>query len=250
MKISIITPVFNGRETIRETINSVLNQEYRDIEHIVIDGHSTDGTLEMITGYRDQIAKMVSEPDQGIYDALNKGIRLASGDIIGILHAGDLYSHDRVLRRVVEGFEENNKDSCYGDLQYVDPNDPKKVTRYWKSSPYRDGKFKLGWMPPHPTFFVKREIYEKYGSFNQEFRIAGDYELMLRLLTKHRISVFYIPEVLVKMRMGGISNRSVKDLWVKSREDYKAWKINHLKGSVGVILLKNLSKLPQLLRRG
>ena len=250
MKVSIITPVFNGKKTIRETINSVLSQEYRNIEHIVIDGYSTDGTLEMISDYNHRIAKVVSEPDRGIYDALNKGIQLSTGDIIGILHSGDLYAHDRVLQRVVDGFENQNKDSCYGDLQYVDQNDPQRVIRRWKSSCYRDGKFKLGWMPPHPTFFVKREIYEKYGSFNKGFRIAGDYELMLRFLAKQKISVFYIPEVLVKMRMGGISNRSVKDLWVKSREDYKAWKINRLRGSLFIILLKNLSKLPQFLRRG
>jgi glycosyltransferase len=249
MKVSIITPVFNGKKTIRETLNSVLNQEYRNVEHIVIDGHSNDGTLEMISDFNHQIAKMVSEPDQGIYDALNKGICLSTGDIVGILHAGDIYAHDRVLRRVVEGFEKQNKDSCYGNLQYVDQNDPQKVIRYWKSSSYRDGKFKLGWMPPHPTFFVKREIYEKHGAFKKEFRIAGDYELMLRFLAKQKISVFYIPEVLVKMRMGGISNRSVKDLWLKSREDYKAWKINQLTGSILTIPLKNLSKLPQFLRR-
>jgi glycosyltransferase len=249
MKVSIITPVFNGQGTIGETIENVLNQEYKNIEHIIIDGNSTDGTLEMITDYTHQIAKVVSELDQGIYDALNKGIRLSTGDIIGILHAGDLYAHDRVLKRVVDGFEKQNKDGCYGDLQYVDQNDPNKVIRYWKSSSYRNGKFKLGWMPPHPTFFVKREVYEKYGVFNREFRIAGDYELMLRFLAKEKISVFYIPEVLVKMRMGGISNRSVKDLWIKSREDYKAWKINHLTGSILTILLKNLFKLPQFLRR-
>ena len=249
MKISIITPVLNGKKTIRETINSVLNQEYANIEHIVIDGHSIDGTLETISDCTHRIAKVVSEPDRGIYDALNKGIRLSTGDIIGILHAGDLYAHDRVLRRVVEGFEVQNKDSCYGDLQYVDPDDPQKVIRYWKSSSYRDGKFKWGWMPPHPTFFVKRGIYEKHGAFNREFRIAGDYELMLRFLAKEKISVFYIPEVIVKMRIGGISNRSVKDLWLKSREDYKAWKINHLTGNMLTIPLKNLSKLPQFLRR-
>lgn len=250
MKVSIITAVMNGKGTIRETIESVLGQEYKNIEHIIIDGNSTDGTLEMIAGYKDQIAKTISEPDQGIYDALNKGIRISSGNIIGILHAGDLYAHDRVIERVVEGFEKNNGEGCYGDLQYVHRNDPNKVIRYWKSSPYRDGKFKFGWMPPHPTFFVKREIYEKYGVFDKEFRIAGDYELMLRFLERHRISIFYIPEVLIKMRWGGISNRSVKDLWVKSREDYKAWERNHLKGNIFIIFLKNLSKLPQFLRKG
>ena len=173
MKISIITPVFNGKKTIRETLKSVVNQEYGNIEHIVIDGHSTDGTLETISDYNHQIAKVVSEPDQGIYDALNKGIRLSTGDIIGILHAGDLYAHDRVLRRVAEDFERQNKDSCYGDLQYVDPDDPEKVIRYWKSSSYREGKFKLGWMPPHPTFFVKRESMKNMGFLTEIFELLG-----------------------------------------------------------------------------
>ncbi len=245
MKISIITAVFNGQENIRETIKSVLDQEYRNIEHIVIDGNSTDGSLEVIADYKDQIAKMISEPDQGIYDALNKGINLSSGDVVDILHAGDIYAHDKVLKRVVEGFENQSGDGCYGDLQYVDQKDPKKIIRYWKSSPYEEGKFRLGWMPPHPTFFVKREIYEKYGVYNKEFRIAGDYELMLRFLERYKISIFYIPEVLIKMRVGGISNRSVKNIFWKSYEDYKAWKVNHLKGSFSIIFLKNLSKLPQ-----
>lgn len=250
MKVSIITAVMNGERTIRETLDSVLGQEYKNIELIIIDGNSTDGTREMIAGYKDRIAKMISEPDQGIYDALNKGIRISSGNIIGFLHAGDLYAHDRVIGRVVEGFEKYHEEGCYGDLQYVNRNDPNKVIRYWKSSPYRDGKFKSGWMPPHPTFFVKREVYEKYGVFDKEFRIAGDYELMLRFLERHKISIFYIPEVLIKMRWGGISNRSLKDLWVKSREDYRAWERNHLKGSISTIFLKNLSKLPQFLQKG
>jgi glycosyltransferase len=165
--------------------------------------------------------------------------------VVGILHAGDLYAHNKVLKRVAEGFESQSGDGCYGDLQYVDPKDPNKIIRYWKSSPYKGGKFRLGWMPPHPTFFVKREIYEKYGVYNKEFRIAGDYELMLRFLERYKISIFYIPEVLIKMRMGGISNRSVKNIFRKSYEDYKAWKVNHLRGSLSVIFLKNLSKLPQ-----
>jgi glycosyltransferase len=247
MRVSIITPVFNAEGTICETIKSVIDQGYKNIEYIVIDGNSTDATLKMISQYKDWITKMVSEPDQGIYDALNKGIRMSSGNIIGILHAGDLYAHNRVIERVVEGFEKHNGEGCYGDLQYVHRIDPNRIIRYWKSSPYKDGKFKSGWMPPHPTFFLKREIYERYGAFNEEFRIAGDYELMLRLVERHKISIFYIPEVLIKMRWGGISNRSVKDLWVKSREDYKAWKINHLRGNIFIIFLKNLSKLPQFL---
>ena len=250
MKVSIITAVRNAQKTVEETIRSILGQTFKNVEHIIIDGCSTDGTLGIIEEYRARIAKIISEPDGGVYDALNKGIQLSSGDIVGILHAGDLYAHEGVLNTVVEVFEKRSEDGCYGDLQYVDKDDPNKLIRYWKSSAYKDGKFRLGWMPPHPTFFVKREIYEKHGLFNREFRIAGDYELMLRFLAKQKISVFYIPEVLVKMRMGGISNRSAKDLWVKSREDYKAWKINHLKGSPFIIFLKNLSKLPQFLRRG
>ncbi|MBI5967024.1 MAG: glycosyltransferase [Deltaproteobacteria bacterium] len=249
MKISVITAVLNSQKTIRDAIESVLNQDYKNVEHIIIDGGSTDGTLEVIEEYRGQIARMISEPDWGVYEALNKGIRLSTGKVIGILHGDDFYAHSRVLRRVVEGFEKQNRDSCYGDLQYVDKKDVHKVLRHWKSAPYTQGKFKSGWMPPHPTFFVKRRIYEKYGLFNEKFRIAGDYELMLRFLERYRISTFYIPEVLVKMRWGGISNGSVKNLFIKSYEDYKAWEINHLKGNLLIIFLKNLSKVPQLLRR-
>jgi len=250
MKFSIVTAVLNRRETIRDTIESVLNQDYRNVEHIIIDGGSTDGTLEVIAEYGGQISKTISEPDQGVYEALNKGIRLSVGEVIGILHGDDFYAHNKVLRRVVEGFAKQNRDSCYGDLQYVDKKDPHKVLRHWKSSIYTEGKFKSGWMPPHPTFFVRRRIYEKYGLFNEKFRIAGDYELMLRFLERYKISTFYIPEVLIKMRWGGISNGSVQNLFIKSYEDYKAWKINHLQGNLLIIFFKNLSKVPQLLQRG
>lgn len=250
MKVSIVTAVLNGRETIRDTIESVLNQDYKDVEHIIIDGGSTDGTLEVIAEYAGQISKTISEPDQGVYEGLNKGIRVSTGEVIGILPGDDFYAHDRVLRRVVEGLAKQNGDSCYGDLQYVDKRDPHKVLRHWKSSTYTPGKFRSGWMPPHPTFFVKRRIYEKYGLFDEKFRIAGDYELMLRFLERYKISTFYIPEVLVKMRWGGISNGSVKNLFIKSCEDYKAWKINHLQGNLLIIFFKNLSKVPQFLQRG
>lgn len=248
MKISVITAVRNGAETLRDCIESVRNQTY-PAEHIVIDGASTDGTLDIITDYRSSISKVVSEPDNGIYDALNKGIRLASGDIIGLLHGDDFYAHDKVLGAVVDVFEKQNVDSCYGDLLYVDKNDKNKVIRYWKASEYRHGKFKYGWMPPHPTFFVKREIYEKYGLFNTNFRIAADYELMLRFLEKHIISTYYIPEVFIKMRLGGASNKSLKNLFIKSSEDYKAWKVNNLNGGLFTIFLKNFTKIPQFFMR-
>lgn len=249
MKVSIITAVLNSGQTIRDTIESILGQTPGNVEHIIIDGCSTDGTLRVIEEYRGHIAQIVSEPDGGIYDALNKGIKRSSGDIIGILQAGDIYAHDRVLRRVVEGFEEQNKDSCYGDLQYVDPNDPPKVIRYWKSSEYREGKFRYGWMLPHPTFFVRRAIYEKYQGFNPVFRISGDYELMLRFLATHKISTFYIPEVMVKMRVGGVSNRNLRYIVRKSYEDCMACRLNHLRGWFAAILLKNITKVPQFIMR-
>lgn len=249
MKISIITAVLNCKHTIEQTILSILAQKYKNIEHIIIDGCSTDGTLEIIGRYEHSIAKILSEPDKGIYDALNKGISLSLGEIIGVLHADDLYAHDEVLKTVVDVFEKQNVDSCYGDLQYVHKDDPNKVIRHWKSSEYCHGKFKSGWMPPHPTFFVRRWVYEKYGYFNTDFRIAADYELMLRLLEKHRISTYYIPEVLIRMRFGGASNRSLKNMLIKSSEDYRAWKINNLDGGLHTIFLKNISKIPQFFVR-
>jgi glycosyltransferase len=212
MKVSIITAVINGVETIEDCIKSALNQSYKDVEYVIIDGNSTDGTLDVINRYKDKIAKVVYEPDKGIYDALNKGIKLATGDIIGFLHSDDFYANDRIIEKVADVFMKYNVDSCYGDLQYVDKSNTNRVIRYWKSSKYEHGKFKYGWMPPHPTFFVKREIYDKYGYFNTDFRIAADYELMLRFLERHRISTYYIPEVLIKMRIGERVTETLKTL--------------------------------------
>jgi len=248
LKVSVITAVFNGAKTIQDCIKSVSGQIYPNIEHIIIDGGSTDGTLEVIKRYTEKRVNIVSEPDNGIYDALNKGIRQASGEVIGLLHSDDFYAHDRVIEKVADIFMKYNIDSCYGDLQYVDKNNPDKVIRYWKSSQYRHGKFKYGWMPPHSTFFVKKEIYNKYGYFNTNFKIAADYELMLRFLEKHKISTYYTPEVFIKMRIGGTSNRNIKNLIIKSNEDYRAWKVNNLNGGFYTILLKNLCKIPQFFK--
>jgi len=248
LKVSVITAVFNGAKTIQDCIKSVSGQIYPNIEHIIIDGGSTDGTLEVIKRYTEKRVNIVSEPDNGIYDALNKGIRQASGEVIGLLYSDDFYAHDRVIEKVADIFMKYNIDSCYGDLQYVDKNNPDKVIRYWKSSQYRHGKFKYGWMPPHSTFFVKKEIYNKYGYFNTNFKIAADYELMLRFLEKHKISTYYTPEVFIKMRIGGTSNRNIKNLIIKSNEDYRAWKVNNLNGGFYTILLKNLCKIPQFFK--
>jgi len=174
---------------------------------------------------------------------------LSTGDVVGFLHSDDFYANDRVIEKVADVFMKYNVDSCYGDLLYVDKNNTDKIIRYWKSQPYRDGLFKKGWMPPHPTFFVKKEVYEKYGYFNTDFKIASDYELMLRFLHKYKISTYYIPEVLIKMRLGGASNRSLRNLIIKTAEDYRAWKVNSLNKSLYTIPLKNLSKIPQFFKR-
>jgi glycosyltransferase len=223
----------------------VFCQAYKNIEHIIVDGGSTDGTFDVVNKHKDRIAKAISEPDNGMYDAINKGIRLATGEVIGILNSDDFYAHNKVLENVAQAIKEHNVDSCYGDLQYVNKKNTQKVIRYWKSRPYEEGLFYKGWMPPHPTFFVKKEIYERYGYFNANFKIAADYELMLRFLEKNKISTRYVPELFVKMRMGGASNKNIKNLLIKSAEDYKAWKVNNLDGGFYTILWKNLSKIPQ-----
>ncbi len=249
MKVSIITSVFNGKETIEQSINSVLSQTYKNIEYIVIDGGSTDRTQDVIQKYLSQITKIINIPDQGIYYALNKGIEESSGDIIGFLHADDFYTHDKIIQMVVSYMTKYNVDSCYGDLIYVAKNNTKKIVRYWKSRILEDGLLKKGWMPPHPTFFVKKEIYNNYGNFNTQLRISADYELMLRFLGKNKISTCYIPEILIAMRTGGISNGGIKSLIKKTSEDYRAWKVNGLDGALYAIPLKKISKIPQFFKR-
>ena len=245
MKVSIITVVYNNEDTIKDAIESVLNQTYKNIEYIIIDGVSTDGTVEVIKSYGDKIDKFISEKDNGIYDAMNKGIKLASGDIVGILNSDDFYANNNIIEKVVKEFEDKKVDSVYGDLVYVNAKDTNKIVRYWKSKPYKKGLFTKGWHPAHPTFFVKKEIYDKYGIFNLDFKIAADYELMLRFLEKYQISNSYIPEIFVKMRLGGESNQSIKNIIKANIESYNAWKINGLYINLFMILLKPLSKLFQ-----
>ncbi|MDD3602581.1 MAG: glycosyltransferase family 2 protein [Sulfurovum sp.] len=248
MKISIITSVYNNASTIEDAIRSVLSQNYSNIEYIVIDGASTDGTVEVIEKYEDQISTFVSEKDKGIYDGLNKGVALATGEIIGFLHSDDIYADENIIAEVVETFRKNGMDSVYGDLVYVDKQDTDRVFRYWKSGHYTPQKLSGGWMPPHPTFFVKRELYERCGNFDLGFKIAADYDLMLRMLEKCKITTAYLPKVLYKMRVGGASNRSLKNILRKSREDIKALKNNGIGGPM-TLLLKNLSKIPQFFRK-
>ena len=245
MKISIITVCLNNAKTIEDAIKSVLAQSYDDIEYIIIDGGSADETLSIIKKYENEITRYISEPDKGVYDALNKGLKLATGEVVGFLHADDFYATTETIEKIARVFERNKVDCLWGDLVYVGKENTEKIIRYWKSGKYKKNLFKRGWMPAHPTFFAKRRVYEKYGDFNTDFRIAADYEIMLRLLHKFNISSYYIPEVLVKMRVGGLSNRSLKNVVRKSIEDYNAWDVNKLSGGIHTIIMKNLSKMPQ-----
>ena len=245
-KLSIITTVFNSVATIRNCIESVYNQS-QSVEHVIIDGGSTDGTLDIIKNYRSHLAMVISEPDNGIYDGMNKGLSLATGDIIGLLNADDIYAGPDVLAKVAKIFNEEQVDSCYGDLIYVHPINTEKVIRHWRSGSYGVRQFYWGWMPPHPTFFVRRSIYEKYGLFNLNLGSAADYELMLRFLVKHKITTAYIPEIMVKMRIGGMSNASLKNRLIANKNDKLAWKVNTLKPHPWTLYFKPLRKVGQYL---
>lgn len=245
MKVSIITVSLNNAEYIETCIQSVINQDYENIEYIVIDGDSTDGTLDTLGKYGSRISRLVSEPDNGMYDALNKGLCLASGEIVGLLHADDIFAHANVLSKVATILRDPQVDACYGDLLYVSRNDSNQIVRYWKSGPYNPRRFYRGWMPPHPAFFVKRSICEKYGMFNLALGSAADYELMLRFLLKNSITCTYIPEVLVKMRTGGQSNASLRNRIRAHRMDRHAWQVNGLRPYPWTLLCKPLSKIVQ-----
>lgn len=247
MKVTVITAAYNSAPTIRDTLDSVLGQDYSDVEYVVIDGASTDETLTIIKSYSNRISTIISEPDRGIYDAINKGIRAATGDIIAILHADDVFAHAQVLSNVVHAMQSNNVDAVYGDLLYVQRDNLDNVVRHWKSGMYHHGLFLKGWMPPHPAFFLKRHSYEQHGLYTDKLVSAADYELMLRMLHKHRVSVAYLPEVLVRMRVGGVSNKSLKNRIRANREDREAWRMNGLQPGWWTLIRKPLSKLKQYL---
>lgn len=246
MKISIITVTYNSASTIRDTLESVGQQDYLDIEHIIVDGRSTDNTLSIINQFP-YISKILSEKDGGMYDAMNKGIALASGDIIGILNSDDVYNNNRVISKVMRAFEDKSIDAVYGDLQYVKQEDLSKVTRTWKSGAFDKNKFYYGWMPPHPSFFVRKEVYDTSGKFNTSLRSSADYEFMLRVLLKFDHKVKYLPEVFVKMRTGGASNATLGKRLKANREDKKAWAINNLKPYFFTIPLKPVRKIFQFI---
>jgi glycosyltransferase involved in cell wall biosynthesis len=247
LKVSIITVVFNGVSTINHCIESVLKQDFDSIEYIIIDGNSKDGTKEVVESYGGKIQKFLSEPDKGIYDAMNKGIKLATGDLIGILNADDFYASDTVISEVVKTVTKNDADACYGDLNYVDAQDESVIKRKWISGKYKPNSFLMGWMPPHPTFFLKRNCYEKYGNFRLDMGSAADYELMLRMIFKHSIKLAYVPSVIVKMRTGGVSNSNFQNRLDANKNDRKAWKINGLKPYPFTLWLKPARKILQFI---
>jgi glycosyltransferase involved in cell wall biosynthesis len=248
-KISIITVSFNSQSTIKHTIQSVASQDYQNKEYILIDGASTDWTLDIISFLKDKINYFVSEKDNGIYDAMNKGIKVATGEIIGILNSDDFYSNNEVLSKVANIFEETDCDCLYGDLVYVDKGDARNIVRYWKSGKFSKKKLRMGWMLPHPTFFVKKEIYEKYGLYNIKLKTAADYEMILRLLHNDSIKVEYLPEILIKMRIGGESNSSFINRLKGNYEDNLAWDMNNLRKPPFIRFLKPLRKIIQFFKK-
>lgn len=245
MKISLITATYNSEESIESCLNSIREQDYPEVEHIVIDGASTDHTLEILDRHRDRIDHLVSEKDDGIYSALNKGIEHATGEVIGFLHSDDLFAHPSVLSNYARAFE-TGVDAVYADLKYVST-DLKKTIRNWKSGEYRVDSFKRGWMPPHPTFYALKELYDRLGAFRAELRISADYESMLRLIHVNQISLAYLPEVTILMRVGGASNKSIENRLQANREDVLAWEMNGLKRPPLTRFLKPLRKIGQFL---
>ena len=243
IKVSIITVSFNSVATIPDTINSVVNQSYPNIEYIIIDGASSDGTRDVINSYGQKITKFTSESDNGIYDALNKGIKLASGDIVGILNSDDFFYNSMVIEKIVKAFIDNRIDAVIGDVQFVDPVQTSKVVRYYSSKKFNLSKFRFGFMPPHPSFYVKRELFEKLGYYKTDYKIAADYELLLRFLSIHGIKCKYLGIPFVSMRTGGVSNKSISSNITLNKEIARACRENGLRTNYLFIYSKYITKV-------
>ena len=246
MKISVITVCKNSGKTIRQTIESVQSQTFKNIEHIFCDGGSSDDTTDIIKSVGGEKATLLEGTDNGIYDAINKGIKNATGDVIAILNSDDFYCDENVLEKVAKTFS-NGTESVYGDLIYVNQQNTNKIVRYWKTGQYTPNNFLWGWTVPHPALFIRKSVYDKYGLYNESYKIAGDYDLILRLLYKHKISAKYIPEVLVKMRTGGASNGSLAKNVKVHKEDVLAWENNGIKPNFLTLWLKPMRKMGQYL---
>ena len=245
MKVSIITAVLNNRDHIEGAVKSIQAQTHRDIEHIVVDGGSTDGTIEILRDYPAKAFRLMHEEKKGVYDSLNKGISVATGDIVGILHSDDFLAYPSAIEDVVNTFITERVDGVYGDLSYVKRNTPGKSIRYWQAGDFKYTNLKKGWVPPHPALFLKKSVYNKFGLFNTAFSISADYDFMLRALAGEGIRVSYLPRVLVKMRLGGLSNKSLLCVLKKSYQDYKVLKKNLIPSPFLVLITKNFSKFKQ-----
>ncbi|MEO5967189.1 MAG: glycosyltransferase family 2 protein [Ferruginibacter sp.] len=250
MRITIITATYNSAKYLEDAIISVKNQDYKDIEHFIIDGKSTDKTIDIIKKYEKYLAGWISETDRGMYDAINKGMEMATGDVIGILNSDDILANTHVVSSIVSAFKENNVDVVYGDLEYVDPSDINKIYRVWKGKPYKRSLFKTGWMPAHPTFYIKKKFVDKLGGYENHFYSAADYEFMSRYLFVHKLTAYYLPKLIVKMRRGGQSNSNIYKRLRANRRDYLAMKKNHIPFPFVTSILKPLSKLHQYYKKG
>jgi glycosyltransferase len=247
MRISIITAAFNREAVIGDAIRSLYAQTHREFEHVVVDGASTDNTLQIVSALSDNRTVAVSEPDQGVCDAFNKGLARASGEIVGFLHSDDFFADENVLALIANAFQQSNCDLVYGDLDYVSRSDPAKIVRHWRSGTFSQRALKFGWMPPHPTVFVTRDLLNRIGKFNCHYKISCDYDWLMKCLTEDGIKVSYIPKTLVKMRLGGVSNGSLRRIFIKSSEDFVILRRNNvgLLGSIIALVSKNIRKINQ-----
>jgi glycosyltransferase len=244
MKISIITVVFNNKNKISIAIDSVVKQTNADIEYIVVDGGSSDDTPAVVNSYGTKVSKFICEPDKGIYDAINKGILISTGEVVGLLHSDDIFGNEQIVSMITEVFDNTGADGVYGDLLYVNKENLNKVIRHWKSGPFKTSMLKRGWMPPHPTLFLKRKIFDNYGLYDTGFKISSDYDFMLRIMSRPELKFEYLPQIITRMRVGGASNRSLKNIIRKSKEDLQALRKNNA-GGWSVLLMKNFSKIGQ-----
>ena len=248
MKVSIVTICYNNGESIKQTIDSVLSQDYHNIEYVIIDGASTDSSMEVISSYGERIAKVISEPDKGIYDAMNKGVDNCTGDIVGLVNSEDMLNSPDCISEIVKVYKETGADIVYGDLIVVKPEAQDKVIRYWRTGEFNRDAFRKGWMSPHMATYIKKSLYDKHGGFRLDMKISADYELMLRFMYKHNAKCVYLPKIVIKMLAGGVSNNSLKNYWTSNYEVYKSWKVNDMKVSPFIIFRKPLSKVFQFLR--
>jgi glycosyltransferase involved in cell wall biosynthesis len=246
MKISLLTVSFNSASTIKDTIESIRSQDYKNIEYIVVDGNSKDGTVEIITSYDSFISKWISEPDKGIYDAMNKAIQMATGDVVGILNSDDFYFNDQIISQIANAFEDSSVDIVFGDLIFVNPANLSKVVRKYSSANWHPDRFARGFMPAHPTVFIRRKYYEQFGLFKTDYKIAADYELLIRFLYVHKLKYKYLPITMVKMRRGGVSSRNWKSNFILNDEIIRACRENGIKTNIFKVYPKYFTKLFEL----